>query len=636
MQCFKCKGAVAVVASREGAKKSYCVECLVDVVTRSVRDCFFRNCRVPPSPVPVVLAVSGGYSSMAMMEALGVLRVQNMQRGGAGRIVFDFHVLHLAEVEEVPVDAAPSLLSTSPTLLGATKDIISLAARVVDTSQFEKHNNKKKVAARERILVSGASPSSEHDGVRQQQHQQHDKVKKSGATPDPHPLYPTDRVHIRSMRRYCDYPFWEGGAGDATATLPPLAIREDLYLQARRRAILAAATEIVTATSSGSSDNTTPSVTNDAYVLFGDNAVTCAVAALDCTIRGRGANIVDLCGYSGHLHWRAAATSETGSDDHTDDLGDAGLLPPFLHVRRPMRDMLPKELVVYCRAQNVPWTGSALQFRRNVAAPLTAVAGSAGSSSPAASHSSQNTAILYSPSPLTNVSGRSVYRTLESFVLSLCEGGTYRSTVFNILNAVEKLAVAYTDELGSIAAEKQRNEIQQKRFGPKNAALFASGAAGGQQLCESTSPSDGGGRPRQLPAVRYGITEALLRGQRRAAGHADDEDERAGLLQACLLCGGSLAPSFSAQRDNTIREGLRESKTLTFCHGCTHALRRLGGSSGSANGVEFVERLLLRVPGGPQPPLSHADNDDGPAKGLRKLTSDEVRSEIAEFLLDQE
>ena len=609
MQCFKCKAAVAIVASREGAKKSYCVECLVDLVTRSVRDCFFRNCRVPPSPIPIILAVSGGFSSMAMMEALGVLRVQNAQRGGAGKILFNFHILHLAEMEEEGGGADDDTNNTLGNY-GAAKKIIQLAATGVDTTIFEKNNKKKQKAAAKKLLEDGADTTSKKpdDAVSS-------PPPTSTATPLPS-LFPPENVHIRSMRQYCAYPFWGGGGGgvnnaaspSSTATAPPLSTTEDIYFQARRNAILTAASEIAQREISNHNNNSLvvgsgdgnggSSPISDAYVLFGDHAVSCAVTALDCTVRGRGANIVDLCGYSGHLHWRSPVVpSPSPSTTTNNDDGAAAISPtssaPYLHVRRPMRDLLPKELIQYCRAQNIAWTGSILSFQHQQQSTSTP---SSTSSSASASKK-----FVYAPSPLTKIpTGKSVYRTLEQFVLALCEGGTYRSTVFNILNAVEKLAAAYTEELGSIAAKKQKSEIQQKRFGPKNAAVFGGGDAAG-----------GGGEP-GMPAVRYGLSIETIKGT-AAGGKAP--------LEACLLCGGMMLVDDDGEIVNSDSAESESKKKvgggLTFCRACNHALKRIGVDSATG----LVSSLL-----------SYSPQQHG--EGLRKMSEEEMKDELAEFLID--
>ena len=108
MRCFKCSDAAAVVASREGKSKSLCAACLTDFVVRNSRDELFRHCFVP-SDKPVAIAVSGGLGSMAVAHLLGVLRQQNLQRGGGGKIDFNFHLVHVDESELL----TSSLLSSS-------------------------------------------------------------------------------------------------------------------------------------------------------------------------------------------------------------------------------------------------------------------------------------------------------------------------------------------------------------------------------------------------------------------------------------------------------------------------------------------------------------------------------------------
>jgi tRNA(Ile)-lysidine synthase TilS/MesJ len=98
MLCFKCSGAPAVVASREGRSKSLCAACHVDFVIRNSRDALFRESFVPVDTF-VAIGVSGGVNSMALAHLLGVLRQQNLQRGGNGKIVFDFHLVHIDESE---------------------------------------------------------------------------------------------------------------------------------------------------------------------------------------------------------------------------------------------------------------------------------------------------------------------------------------------------------------------------------------------------------------------------------------------------------------------------------------------------------------------------------------------------------
>jgi tRNA(Ile)-lysidine synthase TilS/MesJ len=83
-------------ASRDGRQKPYCKPCFQQYIDLAVRDAFFRHCGVP-TDVPVVIAVSGGAGSMALLDVCGRIRRGNLERGGAGRIVYDLRVLHVTE-----------------------------------------------------------------------------------------------------------------------------------------------------------------------------------------------------------------------------------------------------------------------------------------------------------------------------------------------------------------------------------------------------------------------------------------------------------------------------------------------------------------------------------------------------------
>lgn len=340
IRCFKCRGDVAMIATREGAKKSYCLSCFLDFCHRTVRDTLFRQCLLPPK-VPVVVTVSGGVNSMAMMHLLGVLKQQNIRRQGGGRIVFDLRVLHLTEegLFDAPEEADErSPLSSAPSAAQRTAELVRAAA----TAMYE------------------------------------------GA-----PMYNSSDVYIGSMKEILREMATAGKhdhRGDEDPNTISLALAalskkaapsdvEEAYLLLKRAAIAyACRTKFAPF---GESENSSLSSETPTLSLTGENAVMCCVRALGDLTRGRGAMIPDSSSCRGLLH-------------------------QAVYAMRPMRGLLPKEVILYCKANGVPYT-----------TPLHPTAASAAAN-------------------------RSVNRILQRFVSSLMQ--SYPSTPFNILNSVTKLA----------------------------------------------------------------------------------------------------------------------------------------------------------------------------------------------------
>jgi len=120
-------------------------------------------------------------------------------------------------------------------------------------------------------------------------------------------------------------------------------------------------------------------------IITGENAVVAATRALAALVRGRGSHVADEAGFRGHA-WSRSANDQTA--------------PNHITIYRPLRTVLPKEAIIYGIAQGLP-SG------------------------------------MYSPAPCTGTSLRSLNRTLEAFMANLMI--QFRSTVFNVLNAVEKM-----------------------------------------------------------------------------------------------------------------------------------------------------------------------------------------------------
>eukprot|EP00758_Cryptobia_borreli_P004613 Tbor_TRINITY_DN4486_c0_g2::TRINITY_DN4486_c0_g2_i1::g.7931::m.7931 len=655
MRCFKCQDAAAVIASREGAKKSYCIECFLDITHRNVRDTFFKNCRIPPE-TPIVLCVSGGFNSMAMMHILGLLRVQNIMRRGTGRIFFDMHVLHLEDDGRKDTAIRGGIASTITKLATSPAPVNRIPDNNNKPSKKKKNKNKNNISNENNEGVTKYTTEETLSPI---------KLKETEGTlcsdPPIPSLFPSSNIHIKPLSNYYTAPpnlSSNGNSSDLTG--PPLSVTEDLYFSLHRKAILAAARDVamdavrqqrkgidenareysddMKIPSIDSKDNGSIGVTTigqapyddqNYYVLLGDSAVHCAINALYETIRGRGASIVDTTGFCGFLHWDGLRSS---SDD----------ICRYCHIRRPMRNTFPKESIFYTRTEGIYWeadtTVSPLAVNSIVQRSSGAVRG---------------------PPAAVKTHRASLYRILESFVINLC--GPFKATIFNILNSVEKLSLVSL-ELNGQAKEKQQNEIHQKRFGPKNAAKLSSSSIG------DTGPDVSRGIN-----VYYGTTPEVLKQQ-----------------QSCTLCGGRLPLPYeglvSSLSDTTkgnnqrpkygcgvdgVLEGVESLQgplsRLVLCASCRPLLRyhadkylvagsteeRDASNKGEGNIPgplsSFIENALTPlVYYGPNQCDIHNNNNvlkerdecedvsiipDPPTQSWRKMTEDELRKEIEEFLI---
>ena len=396
--CFKCKSGAGYAPSRERAGKSYCTDCFENYVELQVRDGFFRHCACPPD-TKIALAVSGGTNSMVMMNVLLRLREQNLARGGAGRVNFDFIVIHLNEHGFVFGDQAPmftrverSVLAVASSL-GLTNDRIHTNLSVAEEAGEEHREN---VTA---LLNSRVS----------------------------------------------------------------LTEREDIYQITRRAAIIKAAARL-----------------GCEGVIFGDNAVTCAISALSNLARGRGAHLVSLAGSRGIV-------------------GDVA-------VMRPMRALLPKEMYLFAKSKGLPQQ--------------------------------------FTPAPGSGTSLRSLNRTIESFVHTLQIN--FKSTVFNVLQAVSKMQVPY-DTTPLVVAQN----------------------VGGKS---------GSGRPPPIPFRR--TTTASVEGKCTPS--------------LCEFCGGSVETAESYYAGAPEDQAHKGDAAASVCYGCKVLLRLLPAEAGKKSS-EFLGEMFGAV-----------------------------------------
>ncbi|RNF15944.1 cytoplasmic tRNA 2-thiolation protein 2 [Trypanosoma conorhini] len=364
VQCFKCRQSQGVASSRDGANKPYCAECFVEFCTRQIRDNLFKHCGMP-CEVPLVVAVSGGPGSMALLHQLGVLRMQNRLRPERGQITFNFIPLHLREDELV----LPLLAEAS-------------GSKVRGSLQEELH----------RVAATMAGQFDKLETMIRTQCVQWE----FGSTP----LFTTDEVCVV---RYGDYLSpREMQAFRELLHHPRLSLseRELLYGRLRQRALAAATIECI------SRWHQARDVPNMGWhhMLTGENALRCCVTTFRELMSGDGENLIHLSGYRGFLSQCL--------------------------VLRPLRSLLPRELVLYCRTQGI-WAG-------------------------------------YSPSLSTKTSLRSMNRTLELFFNNMLQA--YRTSVFNVLNTVNKLRAQTAPELTCVDLQLGVSPQQAKRVIPGKTA----------------------------------------------------------------------------------------------------------------------------------------------------------------------
>ncbi|RNF04544.1 cytoplasmic tRNA 2-thiolation protein 2 [Trypanosoma rangeli] len=362
--CFKCGRSQGVASSRDGAKKPYCAECFVEFCTRHIRDNLFKHCGVP-CEVPLVVAVSGGPGSMALLHQLGVLRMQNRMRPKRGQITFTFIPLHLREDELV----VPLLSDDAESHVGGPQQVELRRIADAMTGQFEKLEK----------MIRTQCVQWEFGSV---------------------PLFTTDEVCVV---RYSDYlsPS-EMRVFRAALHHPrlPLTQREFLYGRLRQRVLTAATIECI------SRWHQARDLLNVGWyhILTGENALRCCVTTFRELMSGNGENFVHHCGHRGFVSQCL--------------------------VLRPLRSLLPRELVLYCHTQGI-WAG-------------------------------------YSPSLSTKTSLRSMNRTLELFFNNMLQ--TYHTSVFNVLNTVNKLHIETAPELTSVELQIGVSPQQTKRVIPGKTA----------------------------------------------------------------------------------------------------------------------------------------------------------------------
>ncbi|CUG94419.1 Hypothetical protein, putative [Bodo saltans] len=528
-RCFKCKSDVAIIATREGPKKSYCVTCFTDFCNRTVRDALFRDCLLPPD-MPVVLCVSGGVNSMAMLHLLGVLRQTNMTRGGSGKIFFDFRVLHLTEEDIV----APA----------SQIDVSTIAAAITN-------------------FASAPAPVGGVAGA--------------GSLVDP------AGIVVKSMRSIFDEIAAET-AGDAHRSPLPFASRgasatdlEEEYVIRKRIALSYAAKKYCsgpllpstrmeesseTATPSSHPTEPQPSLPTPPPVLMvlGDNAVISCTRALGDLVRGKGSQIPSSSALRSRVQGGA-------------------------YAMRPLRGLLPKEIIMYCKLNAVP--------RFTTPTPTTA-AGVFG--------------------------GKSVNRLLQTFVSTLMQ--TFPSTPFNVLNSVTKLTPASAHN-----PHRLPTHLPNTRQMSMDTASVASGHSSN---ASNTS---------QVKVILTKASQANVNAVNAIAQEDRNHDQRF-LAATCSICDIPCCPTdFSstsssaadhmdaggiattAASHSILRQvfGLPTSeRSLQMCYGCSALCLGLR----STDGIDAVQDLLsvgARA--------SHDVNE------VRKLSRDEIESSIAEFLL---
>lgn len=346
-QCFKCKKHPAVIATREGPVKSYCQVCFLDFAHRTTRDTLFRQCYLPPN-VPLYVCVSGGMNSMAMLHLLGVLRQQNALRGGSGKIDFQLRVLFLREDLFLP--SSPSSSSSS--------------------------------------ACCSMDPWSDVEGM----------IRKAAAETiweglHPTPLFAPSEVLVYSMKEVLLADCSAEVADQVTAlqeqqqmmaassSSSSLTDVEEEYLLVRRMALAAAARQALRAHNHlqrtvDQMKEGEVSQQQVPHLLLAENGVLCCVRALNDLCRGQGSSIVNHSSARGVVHG--------------------------CFVLRPIRSLLPKEVLHYVKRCSVPY--------RTIPTPANQI-----------------------PRPRRSIQG-ALLDTVCRLSLS------FRATPFNILNSITKMA----------------------------------------------------------------------------------------------------------------------------------------------------------------------------------------------------
>ncbi|KEG10359.1 cytoplasmic tRNA 2-thiolation protein 2 [Trypanosoma grayi] len=140
------------------------------------------------------------------------------------------------------------------------------------------------------------------------------------------------------------------------------------------------------------------------HLLVGENALRCCTTAFREVMSGAGANVVHHGGFRGFVNQCL--------------------------VLRPLRTLLPRELVQYCHLQEI-WGG-------------------------------------YTPALCTCTSLRSINRTLEAFFNNMMR--SYRTSVFNVLNTIAKLDVETASEPTDVDLQLGATAQQAKRVIPGKTA----------------------------------------------------------------------------------------------------------------------------------------------------------------------
>eukprot|EP00759_Apiculatamorpha_spiralis_P014550 PhF_6_TR21161/c0_g1_i2/m.30482/K14169/CTU2, NCS2; cytoplasmic tRNA 2-thiolation protein 2 len=98
-KCFKCKSSDGTLSSRDGPSRAYCKLCFIRFATDLFRTAFHTKCCVP-SNTPLVVAVSGGRSSMVCLNLVAELRKYNLDKDPRAQVVFDVVIVHLDEGDD--------------------------------------------------------------------------------------------------------------------------------------------------------------------------------------------------------------------------------------------------------------------------------------------------------------------------------------------------------------------------------------------------------------------------------------------------------------------------------------------------------------------------------------------------------
>lgn len=348
--CFKCKKDFGSITSRDGPSMLYCVDCFTEFISKNVRDHLFSQCYLP-CDTPVAMGVSGGNHSLLLLHLLGIIRLQGQLRQGAGRVSFVILPFHLRE-DDLVSPPPPSGVSSSPP---------RQAVECIRDS-FTEQLGLLECHARQQPCTWQYASSA---------------------------LYTPEEVVVF---RYSDFL----SADDLTALRmlihhprKSLTEREEVYDRVKR-SVLALAARRVTAQWVETHPRPSTGVTSPynfpqlqegsehgwVHLLLGDGSVNCAVSALHAIVSRGGGD---------HFCLRSAARGY----EHQ------------VVTMRPLRTLLPKEVVLYNRIHGV--IGS------------------------------------YTPVLSTGTTLRSMHTVLESFVLTTMQ--SYRTSIFNILNMVSKVQV---------------------------------------------------------------------------------------------------------------------------------------------------------------------------------------------------